>query len=195
MPLADRVEALTRSTGRALVEGDAALATSLLADDGEHARLESALDGAWSDLLRSGSERQPMGDMAAGVGLVASFQTISKLAASICANVIQLSERPERGQASAILRLAEMVPDLLGDALGALRENDQEGARAVQRRGLAVDACFAQTYLDLHQIVRRNDYHLEIAQRLHAVTAALERISDGASEIAGTVRKNSRVEA
>src|SRR5258705_441570 len=54
LPLADRVEALTRTSGRAFVARDARLAESVLAQGGEHERLDSALDAEWSELLGRG---------------------------------------------------------------------------------------------------------------------------------------------
>src|SRR5689334_1239034 len=81
LPLADRVERLARSSGRAFIERDSNLASSLLAVDGEHARLESALENAWVELLDGAPA---VGDVAASAGLVASLTTISDLSATIC---------------------------------------------------------------------------------------------------------------
>src|SRR5882724_5206992 len=89
LPLADRVEALTRTTGHAFVARDAGLAESLLARGGEHERLDSALDAEWSELLGRGLPN----DVPASVELVTSLQTITRLAATICTQVVELSER------------------------------------------------------------------------------------------------------
>ncbi|HEX7671336.1 MAG TPA: PhoU domain-containing protein [Polyangiaceae bacterium] len=183
LPLADRVEALTRTSGRAFVARDARLAESLLAQGGEHERLDSALDAEWSELLGRGLPN----DVPASVELVTSLQTITGLAASICTQVVGLSERGPVAH-PAIQRLAELVPDLLRDALGAFRQNDRTTAERVLRSSVSVDVCFAQTYLDLLHVAREGTDHVETAQRLHAITRALERIGDGASEIADSVR-------
>jgi phosphate transport system protein len=183
LPLADRVEALTRLSGRAFVARDASLAEAVLAQGGEHERLDSALDAEWSELLGRGLPN----DVPASVGLVTSLQTITDLAATICAQVVGLSERGPVVH-PAIQRLAELVPDLLRDALGAFRRNDRITADRVLRSSVSVDVCFAQTYLDLLRVAREGAEQVETAQRLHAVTRALERIGDGASEIADSVR-------
>jgi phosphate transport system protein len=184
LSLADRVEALTRVSGRAFVARDAGLAESLLARGGEHERLDSALDAEWSELLGHGTPS----DVPASVELVTSLQTITDLAATICTHVVGLSERDAPVAHPAIQRLAELVPDLLRDALGAFRRNDRTTADQVLRSSVSVDGCFAQTYLDLLHVAREGAGQVETAQLLHAVTRALERIGDGASEIADSVR-------
>lgn len=183
LPIADRVEALARSSGRAFIEQDFDLASSLLAADGEHARLESALEGAWVSLLGGDAAG---GDVAANASFVASLETISDLAAKICRHVVGLGGTPVVGPKSSILKLAEMVPEMLKEALGALRTNDENSARSVLRRAPAADACFAQSHLDLFGQVQM-DGRFESTRRLQAVTSALERIGDGAADIARLV--------
>src|SRR6185503_9241112 len=122
IPLADRVEALARSSGRAFIERDSNLASSLLADDGEHARLETALERAWMALLDGNSAGD---DVAKNAGLVAALETISDLSATICGHVVGLTGSPSVDEKSAIRKLAQMVPEMLAEALGALRSNDE----------------------------------------------------------------------
>ena len=191
MPLAERVEALARSSGRAFLERDSKLASSLLADDGEHARLESALERAWMALLDGDPAS---GDMAKSAGLVAALETISDLSATICGHVVGLSGSPNVDEKSAIRKLAEMVPDMLTQALGALRANDESSARSVIHQAPAADACFAQSHLDLFENVQKAG-RFESTQRLQAVTSALERIGDGATDIARFVCDNAALEA
>jgi phosphate uptake regulator len=180
LPLADRVEALARSSGRAFIERDAKLARSLRADDGEHARLESALECAWVSLLGGNSA---LGDVAASAGLVAALETISDLSAAICGHVVGLNGSPGVDEKSSIRKLAEIVPEMLAQALGALRANDEHSARDVLSRAPAADACFAQSHLDLFENAQKRG-RFESTRRLQAVTSALERIGDGATEIA-----------
>lgn len=190
MPLADRVGALARSSGRAFIERDSKLASSLLADDGEHARLETALERAWMTLLGGDSG----GDVARNAGLVAALETISDLSATICGHVVELNGSPGVDEKSAIRKLAQMVPDMLAEALGALRLNDETCARSVLHRGPAADACFAQSHLDLFENAQKGG-RFEITQHLQAVTSALERIGDGAADIARYVCDNAALEA
>jgi phosphate uptake regulator len=191
MPLAERVEALARSSGRAFIERDSKLASSLLADDGEHARLETALERAWMALLDGDTAG---GDVAKNAGLVAALETISDLSATICGHVVGLNGSPNFDEKSAILKLAEMVPDMLAEALGALRANDESSARSVLHRAPAADAYFAQSHLDLFENVQKGG-RFESTQRLQAVTSALERIGDGAADIAQFVCDNAALEA
>jgi phosphate uptake regulator len=191
MPLAERVEALARSSGRAFIERDSKLASSLLADDGEHARLETALERAWMALLDGDSAG---GDVARSAGLVAALETISDLSATICGHVVGLNGSPNVDEKSAIRKLAEMVPDMLAEALDALRANDERSARSVLHRAPAADACFAQSHLDLFENVQKGG-RFESTQRLQAVTSAFERIGDGATDIARFVCDNAALEA
>ncbi|HVU00113.1 MAG TPA: PhoU domain-containing protein [Polyangiaceae bacterium] len=186
LSLADRVEVLTRSTGRAFVDRDATLARALVAQGGEHQRLRSALDEAWSDVLVPGNEHAAK-DVPVNANLVHSLQTILSLVGTICEHVMSVTAGTPPLHGTAIEQLAEMVPNLLRDAVSALRRNDPAYAAEVLRSAIAVDACFAQTYLDLLQVVRQDGDHMERAQRLHVVSRALERIGDNASEIAGGV--------
>jgi hypothetical protein len=191
MPLADRVGALAQSSGRAFIERDSTLARSLLADDGEHALLESALERAWMALLDGDPAR---GEVARSAGLVAALETISDLSATICGHVVGLTGSPGVDEKSAIRKLAQMVPDMLAEALGALRANDESSARRVIHRAPAADACFAQSHLDLFENVQKAG-EFESTQRLQAVTSALERIGDGATDIARFVCDQAAVEA
>jgi phosphate uptake regulator len=191
IPLADRVEALARNSGRAFIERDSSLASSLLADDGEHARLASALQRAWMTLLDGGPDGN---DVAKGAGLVAALETISDLSATICGHVVELKGSPGVDEKSSIRKLAQIVPDMLAEALGALRANDETSARSVLNRAPAADACFAQSHLDLFENVQKAG-RFESTQRLQAVTSAFERIGDGAAEIAQFVCDNLALEA
>jgi phosphate uptake regulator len=163
----------------------------LLADDGEHARLESALERAWMALLDGDATG---GDMAKNAGLVAALETISDLSATICGHVVELNGSPGVDEKSAIRKLAQMVPDMLAEALGALRLNDETCARSVLHRGPAADACFAQSHLDLFENVQKAG-RFEFTQHLQGVTSALERIGDGAADIARYVCDKAALEA
>jgi phosphate uptake regulator len=122
------------------------------------------------------------------VELLVLLEKITDLAASICRQIIHLSEGPGVvGDLPAIRRLAEIVPEMLRDALRAIRANDRPSAELVLGRGLAMDTCFAQAHLDLLQVVRQETGRFVAAQQLHAVGRALERIGDGAGEIAACV--------
>lgn len=189
LPLADRVEALTRRSGHAFVARDVGLARALIAEDGEIRELALALEAAWHDVLAKAGALP--GDVSASVDLVHSLQRISELAGTICGHVVGLSG-DERNTHPAIERLAEMVPDLLRDALGAFRNNDAGDAAEVRKTSVEVDVCFAQSYLDLMQVVRPPGAAFETAQHLHGVSRALERIGDSASEIADSVRPSGR---
>lgn len=179
LPLADRVEALARRSGRAFIERDSNLARSLVAADGEHAQLETALEHAWVALL----DGEPASGVASSASLVAALETISDLSASICDHVVELSDAPGMDAKSSILKLAEIVPEMLKEALGALRANDERSARSVLNRAPAADACFAQSHLDLFENAKKGG-RFESTRRLQAVTSALERIGDGATDIA-----------
>ena len=186
-PVADHVDTFMRESGRAVVDGDAALAHALLAAGGERALCESAVQAAWSDILTGHVQARP--DMAANVYLLASLEKIADLASTICGAVIRLSSEKIVSDLPSIRKLAELVPDMVRDALGAVRENDGSSAKLVLDRGLAVDTWFAQSHLDVLQTVPPGTADMSIARQFHILGRALERIGDFASEIAATVQK------
>jgi phosphate transport system protein len=190
-PVAEHVDAFTRESGRAVVAGDATLAEALLAADGERARCESAVQAAWSDILGGQSHVWP--DMAADVSLLASLEKIADLASTICRAVIGLPSGRLVSDVPSIQKLAELVPDMLRDALGAVRENDRSSAKRVLDRGLAMDTWFAQTHLDVLQAVPPGTSDLTVARQFHTLSRALERIGDRAGEIAASVHTAARL--
>jgi phosphate uptake regulator len=122
------------------------------------------------------------------VSLLASLEKIADLAASICRAVIGLASEARIRDLPSIRRLAELVPDMLRDALGAVRTNDHSSAKRVLGVGFTVDTCFAQSHLDVLQVVPQGARDLHVARQFHALGRALEQIGDSASEIAASVR-------
>jgi len=183
MPIAEGIEAFTRSSGRAFVEQDAGLARELLAQGGERQRLESQLDAVLAQLV----DEEP-GDVPASVRLMVSLRGIADLAATICDRVAEFAPNYERPSQPAMDRLAEMVPDMVQGAVSALREGTAESAANVLRQTVSADVCFAQTYTEVLQMVRQNTETYGLAQDLHAISRAFERIGDGAADIAYRVQ-------
>lgn len=185
-PVADHVDAFTQQSGRAVVDGDATLAEALLSPGGDRAKIDTALQAAWSDIL--GGQMQPRSDVTANVSLLVSLEKIADLASDVCRAVIGLAAEARLGELPSVKKLAELVPEMLRDALGAVRENDRRSAERVLGKGLTVDAWFAQAHFDVLQVLRPGTSDLTAVQKFHALSRALEQISDGASEIAASVR-------
>jgi phosphate transport system protein len=186
VPIAEGIEAFTRSSGRAFVDQNATLARSLMANGGERQRIASELDAAMAELLSGAGT--PSRGVSAGVRLMVSLGDIADLAATICARVAELGDRVHRPSQPAMDRLAHMVPDMVKDAVSALRAGNRESAELVLRQGFTADTCFAQTQSEVLQLIRQNTANLQVAQELHAINRAFERIGDGATEIADRVR-------
>jgi phosphate uptake regulator len=185
-PLADHVDAFTQRSGRAVVDGDVNLAEALLSPGGDRSKLDAELQAAWCDIL--GGQTQPRSDMTANVSLLVSLEKIADLASDVCRAVIGLSAEARFGQLPSVKKLAELVPEMLRDALGAVRANDRRSAERVLGKGLTVDTFFAQAHFDVLQVLRPDTSDLGDVQKFHALSRALEQISDGASEIASSVR-------
>jgi phosphate uptake regulator len=187
LPLADQVSALATASGRAVVDRDAALARALIATDGKRDRCDSALRAAWTDVLGSVEHEKPNGTSA--VELLVSLERITALSTTICREVMSFSSELRAGEFPSIRRLAELVPSMLHDALGAVRANDRRSAEKVLDQSIAVDTCYAQAHSDLLQIMaKQGPDQMDAARQLHAVGRALERIGDNASGIAAGVR-------
>jgi phosphate transport system protein len=184
--VADGVNRLTSGTGRAVVAADATIAMTLLSVDGERDRCESALSAAWSDLLAPQAWRSP--DQPRAIELLVALERITGFATTICLQVIHLANEPELGELSSIRHLAAIVPEMLRDALGALKSNDRPTADRVMDRSLEVDSFFAQAHSDLLNFLgTENEDGMASVRQMHAVGRLLERIGDSASEIAESV--------
>jgi phosphate uptake regulator len=183
VPIAEGIEAFTRESGRAFVEHDSELARELLAHGGERQRLDSELDAAWTELLS-----EPPDSVPASVRLMVSLRGIADLAATICGRVADIGEKQDRPSQPAMDRLAEMVPAMVQGAVHALRDGDPESAKTVLRQTVSADVAFAQTYTEVLQMVREDAETYGLAQDLHAISRAFERMGDGAAEIASRVR-------
>src|SRR5262249_41956027 len=116
------------------------------------------------------------------------FEKITDLAAAICRAIVGLGGRGLR-ELPSMLRLAQLAPEMLPDALGAARENDSSSAERGLGQGVAVDARFAQAPPDLPQVARQGKADMSSARQFHALGRALEQIGDTASEIAASVRR------
>jgi phosphate uptake regulator len=182
-PLASLVDAFTRRSSDAVASSDPALASALLRHSGERDECDAALRAAWTGVL--GAMGGPATEQAAALTLLVNLEKIAELAATLCQAVVDLSEGPRVADVPSLRRLAKLVPDLLRDALAAALANDRSSAEGVLGRGITVDTCFAQAQTDVLEVVRGGAGHLTQARQLHAMGRALERISDGASEIAG----------
>jgi len=189
LPLADRVSAFARVTGQAAAFHDATLAAELLATDGQGDRCDSAVVAAWAELLTTLDGKREGQSMA--LELLVSLEKITNLAKTICERVIGLSDE-DAGDVPSIRKLAELVPDMLFDALCAVRANDRPSAQKVLDRSIAADTCFAQVQLDLLQMAKHGGDQMDVARQFHALGSALERMGDGASDIAASVRKPTR---
>lgn len=184
-PVADHVDAFTQRSGRAVVDGDVTLAEALLSPGGERAQCDTALEAAWSDIL--GGQTQARSDVAANVSLLVSLEKIADRASDVCRALIGLATDSRMRELPSVRKLAEMVPEMLRDALGAVRENDRRSAERVLGQGVAADSYFAQAHFDMLQVMRPGASDLTVAQKFHALSRALEQIGDGASEIASSV--------
>lgn len=184
--IAGDVEAFTRSSGRAFVEQDGTLARELLAQGGDHQRIDSDLDAAWSDMLSV--PPGPSESMTTTVGFAVALRGIADLAANICDRVADMATHVQRPSQPAMDRLAEMVPAMVQGAVSAMRDGTSQSAELVLKQSVSADVAFAQTYHEVMQLVRQNTENYDLAKHLHAISRAFERMGDGAAEIADSVR-------
>jgi phosphate transport system protein len=173
---------------RALVERDSELARQVIASDERVDRLELQND----DLcLRILARRQPVASdlrfIVSAFKLVNDLERIGDLATNICDRVLELNEEPPLRPYVDLVQMADLVQEMLGDALDAFVGGDVAGAQKVLDRDDVVDAYFAQTFRELLTYMMENPRNISRALRLQAVGKHLERIADHVTNLAEMV--------
>jgi phosphate transport system protein len=173
---------------RALVERDSELARQVIDSDERVDRLELQND----DLcLRILARRQPVASdlrfIVSAFKLVNDLERIGDLATNICDRVLELNEEPPLRPYVDLVQMADLVQEMLGDALDAFVGGDVARAQKVLDRDDVVDAYFAQTFRELLTYMMENPRNISRALRLQAVGKHLERIADHVTNLAEMV--------
>ncbi len=174
-----------RKSVQALVENNPDLAAQVVKDDDELDQLEVLID---NEALRFLSLRAPVATelrlMIVGMKASHDLERVGDEATSIARRAIKLSAEPQLKPYIDIPRMAEIVSEMLRDALECFLHGDTEKALSVCRKDAEVDKLNRQLYRELSSFMSENPYTTTRAIELMFISKSLERIADHATNIA-----------
>jgi len=180
-------QAVTRSV-KALVEGDVALARTVIAEDIGVNRLHYDVEMSCYGLLAT---EQPVArdlrTIVSALSIASDLERIGDHGKRIARIMLRMTERPQPIPLGDIPYMADRALDMLGRALQAVAQHDVELARALCRDDDTVDALYKQTFnitlshmLDKPQLIASGTHLIQIAHEL-------ERVGDRATNVAERV--------
>jgi len=146
--------------------------------------LDIAIDGMCMNML---ALRQPMATdlrfITSAMKIGSDLERIGDLAVNIAERTIDLLKQPELKPLIDIPRMAEMVQEMVKDALNAFINRDAVLAREVCSRDDRVDELNDQVFRELLTYMMQDPGTISVAVDLILVGRHLERIGDHATNI------------
>jgi phosphate transport system protein len=174
-----------RDALRALVEGDSALARSVIVADDELDTLEVKID---NEAVRFMNLRAPIASdlrlVIVGMKAGHDLERVGDEASNIAKRAIKLSAEPPLKPYVDIPRMTEITMEMLRDALDCLLQGDEAKALAVCKRDVEVDNLNRQVYRELTSFMVENPETISRAIVLMFISKSIERIADHATNIA-----------
>jgi len=174
-----------RDALRALVEGDSALARSVIVADDELDTLEVKID---NEAVRFMNLRAPIASdlrlVIVGMKAGHDLERVGDEASNIAKRAIKLSAEPPLKPYVDIPRMTEITMEMLRDALDCLLQGDEAKALAVCKRDVEVDNLNRQVYRELTSFMVENPETISRAIELMFISKSIERIADHATNIA-----------
>jgi len=182
------VEAMVAASVRAFNEQDNELANRTIESDHDINRLEVEIDGFCLSIL---ARRQPVASdlrfITTALKLVTDLERIGDLAVNISERVLDLSSDPPRRTWPDILKMAEIVQNMVRDALDAFVAADSAKAKWVIERDRSVDAIYAQVFHQVLLVMIEDRSAVQRGVGVQAIAKYLERIGDHATNLAEMV--------
>jgi phosphate transport system protein len=183
-----RVEEMLGDAMKSFVDRDIDLARATLAADRLIDRLELDIDEL---CLRMLARRQPVASdlrfITTTLKLVTDLERIGDLGVNICERVVELGHEPPLTATASVTRMADVVREMLHDALDAFVAGDAEKAQQVIDRDRTVDTYYAQLFPELVGVMMSNPQDVFKATRLQSIAKYLERIADHSPNLAEMV--------
>lgn len=182
--LSQRIDRLTRAAVLAFTTRDAQRAESLL---GQETSSFAGMDPAqWigdpGDEIRIQDGRRA----ALARKLVVDVEALGSHALALCGQVRYLTARVE--ETTAVDHLAEIVPDIITEAMLAVSSPGSEDLSRTQAAMRRMEVAFAQSFPDLLLFACREPTRIDEVIRLCAVCRSLECLADGSWDIVQTAR-------
>ena len=183
-----KVEEMLEASMRALVKGDAALATKTMAADKQVNKLEMDIDEA---CLRILARRQPLASdlrfITMALKLVVDLERMGDLCVNVCERVVELAEEEPLMPYVELLAMSDATTGMVRDALDAFVGSDVERAHGVIDRDAAVDAYYKSLFRTLLTYMMENPRNIFRATRIQSIAKYLERVADHATDVAEMV--------
>ena len=183
-----KVEAMVAGSVRAFNEQDNELANRTIELDHDINRLEVEIDGFCLSIL---ARRQPVASdlrfITTALKLVTDLERIGDLAVNISERVLDLSSDPPRRAWPDILKMAEIVQNMVRDALDAFVAADTAKAKWVIERDRSVDAIYAQVFHQVLLVMIEDRSAVQRGVGVQSIAKYLERIGDHATNLAEMV--------
>lgn len=183
--MASRIVDMTGDTARALQESDADGAKRTRRSEAKVHRDEAKIESQCTAVLtRFRLSARELRFVTVGLRMVAEFDKIGALCASICQRVIRLNHGSKRGATSGAHELSDEVHAMLRDAVDAFVDRDAERAKAVVRRDDQVDQLHSETIEELARQMEGKQLSAQQGIDLLSASKQLERIADHAARVA-----------
>ena len=183
-----KVETMVAASVRAFNEQDNSLANRTIEFDHDINRLEVEIDSYCLSIL---ARRQPVASdlrfITTALKLVTDLERIGDLAVNISERVLDLSSDPPRRTWPDILKMAEIVQNMVRDALDAFVAADSAKAKWVIERDRSVDAIYAQVFHQVLLVMIEDRSAVQRGVGVQAIAKYLERIGDHATNLAEMV--------
>jgi phosphate transport system protein len=186
--MAERVQQMTLRSVNALVERNSQLAAEVILDDREVNREELELDELCMLVL---ARRQPMASdlrfVATAMKMVTDVERIGDLAVNIAERAISLNGAPPLRPYADIPRMADIVSEMLNNAITAFLDGDAKLAETVIERDDVVDELYHKVFRDVLELMTRNPETVRRGIDVQSVAKFLERMADHITNIAELV--------
>ncbi|MFW5829057.1 MAG: phosphate signaling complex protein PhoU [Planctomycetota bacterium] len=174
----------------AFLNSDAELAKDVIAEDKQIDVRENTID---AHVLRLLALHQPYADdfrfIITAIKVIHSLERIGDHAKALCRCVVALSDTGYPVPAS-VKHLANLVPDMVQDAVRALQNDDPELANEVRQRDPQVNAAYGETMATYGQHAEQKPEDVHKVLRLCEAMKHLERCGDVAKNICKDVLYN-----
>ncbi len=173
---------------RALVSGDEALGTEVVARDKRLDALEAEVDAM---AVRTLALRAPMADdlreIIAALKIGGILERVGDYSKNIAKRVSRIEGRNRFEPLTLIPAMGELAAEMIHDVLTAYAARDPELAREVIERDEKVDAFYDSIFRNLVSYMVENPATISSAAHLLFIARNLERIGDHATNIAEMV--------
>jgi phosphate transport system protein len=186
--MAGMVEQMISDSVKALTNRDLDLARRTIEADNKVNRFEIEADELCLVIL---AKWQPMATdlrfVTLALKMVTDLERIGDLAVNVCERVIELGDSKPLKPYEDIPRMAEIVQQMIHDAVDAFVVGDTDKAQQVIDRDDEVDRLYWMVFKELLDLMRANEANVEKGMRVQSVAKVLERMADHTTNLAEQV--------